>query len=308
MRFYNIYYVGSEESYISSIFLDHLIKFSKKSKKFKLLKIISFRRKNDFKISKLKIICSYIIYFLFNREYYKRLIYLNSVKSKYKNISNQASTNKISCIDFNKFKNLKSCKSSILISCGSPFLSEKIINKFYMCINYHHANLPQFRGVNSNGLELFSNSQFTFYSWHFINKEIDKGYVFFKEKFKIKQKITNLIYYDIKKITKASLKIEKILYRAKNLNYKKNIKTKSGNYYSAKYFKHFCNNFENFTYSQLAKFIKIFGGINYRGKFVTKIKRSKDGILIKNSRVKILEIRNLPILVYRSLNFFKLIN
>jgi hypothetical protein len=177
-----------------------------------------------------------------------------------------------------------------------------------MCINYHHANLPQFRGVNSNGLELFNNSQFTFYSWHFINKEIDKGYVFFKEKFKIKQKITNLIYYDVKKISKASLKIEKILYRAQNLNHKKNIQTKSGNYYSAEYFKRFCNDFENFTYPQLVKFIKIFGGINYRGKFVTKIKRSNDGILIKNSRVKILEIRNLPIVVYKSLNLFKLIN
>ena len=52
-------------------------------------------------------------------------------------------------------------------------------------------------------------------------------------------------------------------------------------------------NFENFTYSQLAKFIKIFGGINYRGKFVTKIKRSKDGILIKNSRDRIEKINYL---------------
>ena len=52
-----------------------------------------------------------------------------------------------------------------------------------------------------------------------------------------------------------------------------------------------CNNLENFTYPQLKKFIKVFGGINYRGKFVTNIKRSKNGIPIKNSRVKILGIK-----------------
>ena len=88
---------------------------------------------------------------------------------------------------------------------------KKTLQRYLISINYHHAKLPEFRGVNSNGLELHKNKFYTYYSWHYMNEKIDKGFVFFKEKIKINKKIKHMFFYDIKKITSTSKKINKIL-------------------------------------------------------------------------------------------------
>ena len=59
---------------------------------------------------------------------------------------------------------------------------------------------------------------------------------------------------------------------------------------------------------QIKKYSEIFGGFFYKGEFITKIKKSNEGIILSDCKIKICEVKYLPIIVYRIFRFFKLIN
>ena len=63
MNRYNIYFVGSENSLISKIFMHSLINFSKNNKKFRLYKIISYKKNSYKKPSNFKLKIIFFIYF-----------------------------------------------------------------------------------------------------------------------------------------------------------------------------------------------------------------------------------------------------
>jgi folate-dependent phosphoribosylglycinamide formyltransferase PurN len=307
MNYYNIYFVGSETSLISKIFLYNLINFSKNNKKFKLFKVISHKKNLYKKPSNFKLKIIFFVYFFFNKKYFERLKLIKEIEKKYKNISKQAELSKIFCEDFNNINKMKILKKSILISCGAPIIKKETLQKYLICINYHHAKLPEFRGVNSNGLELHKNKFYTYYSWHYMNEKIDKGFVFFKEKLKINKKIKHLFFYDIKKITSTSKKINKILTLAINQKKNKYSTTKSKNYYSSGYFKKLFDNLKNFSFLQIKKYLEVFGGISYQGLFITKIRKSKKGIKLRDCNISITNIKYLPVYLYKTFRFMKFI-
>ena len=108
MNIINIYFIGDQNSLISSIFLHHLIKFSNNNKRFKLTHIInSSNAIQQKKISKIKNKIILLIFFLFNRKYFERLYLIEDIKSKYKIFSEQAKSSGILFDNFDNFSKKK---------------------------------------------------------------------------------------------------------------------------------------------------------------------------------------------------------
>ena len=66
-----IYYVGNNDSLVSRIYINNLIKFLKTNKKFDLKCIVNTEFKNRSYITKLRKKLILLVYFFFNRNYYK---------------------------------------------------------------------------------------------------------------------------------------------------------------------------------------------------------------------------------------------
>ena len=197
----NIYFFGSENFFLSTIFLNSLIKFTQKNRIFELKYIINtdYRANNFIKklFEKIKNTVILYAYFFFNKKYYIRLNLIKNIAKTYKAMSRQAKLSNIPFNDMKDFQQNKIEKKSILLCYGSSLIfNKKFLKKFTFCINCHDAELPNFRGMQANGLELYNNKLYTYFSWHFITKKIDGGYTFYKEKIKWK----NTIYIDKKKI------------------------------------------------------------------------------------------------------------
>ena len=304
MRKYEIYFVGNSLSFVSSIFLDSLINFTKKNNQFILKHVIDtdpshayIHKKTIFKIKK-KIIS--IIYYFFNKSYYDVLKTLNDEFKYKKDIITQAENNNISYEKFTHFnKNLKK-KYSILVNCGGIKIFKDIfLDQFDICINYHNAENPKFRGTYSNCLSLFYNNYSTYFCLHYINSKVDKGFVFYKYKVKINKKIKNNLFYEILKIKIASKNIKTIFDKALKMKKCKSLSLKKGNYYPLNYYRNLFQNINYFSFKQIKKYIDIFVGIYYMGDFVTGIRKSKYGISLKDCKIKIVEIKYLPTLLYR---------
>ena len=89
-----------------------------------------------------------------------------------------------------------------------------------------------------------------------------------------------------------------------NKSKKKNV-TVGGNYYNLNYFRNFFIKIENFGYDEIKKFIKVFDGFYYKNKFITDIKKNKNGIKIKNSKIEFTRINYLPTNIYKIVFFLK---
>ena len=304
MKIYNIYFIGHEKSLVSLIFLKNLIKFSKNNSKYNLVHIINSSVKVKTKVrGKMANKIILLIYYFLNRSYFERLNLIENIKLKYKNFFYQAKLNNILFDNFENFKKKKIKNNSILISCGGCILEKKFLDKFNICINYHHSKLPDFRGVNTNALELYHKKLYTYFSWHYINQKVDAGYVFYKEKIKIEKKIKHSLFYEIKKITIASKNIDKTLYLAIRKKKYKFFTNKKGDYFQANYFKNLFSNLENYSYVQIKKYLKIFGGIYYKGQFITKIRKNKKEINLKDCKIKICDINFIPVYIYKIYKF-----
>ena len=74
MKKYEIYFFGSDYSFVSAFFLYSLILFTKRNKKFKIKHIVNtdtfFNFDQDNMIYKLKNKTKFLIYFFFNKKYY----------------------------------------------------------------------------------------------------------------------------------------------------------------------------------------------------------------------------------------------
>ncbi len=301
---YYLYFVGDNSSPISIIFLKALINLIKK-KSLKIEYVIDTSNQNHLDL-KNKI--ARLVYFFFNKEYYNFLNLINKYKKN--SFKNQTFKNKIKLIDYDNFLNKKIKKNSILISCGGNKIFKKnLLKKFNISLNYHHSKIPDYRGVYTNGFEILDNKFYTYYTWHYINSKIDNGYPVFTGRIKIKNKKKHMFFYDLEKIKQSTQNIKKILYLSFKKIEKKNLKLDRGFYYSKKYF---INYFEKLNYTNyifINKFINIFGGFYYKKQFVTKIVKSNKGdISLSDTKIKIKEIKNLPILVFKLFNFFKMIN
>lgn len=307
MKKYDIYFVGSNRSFVSSVLLSSLIDFSNKNFQFKLKHVIDtdptfvFTQKGI--IYKLKNKIKSLIYFLFNKQYYSLIKVINNELKKKKDIITQAKINNIKYDKFFNFNNKINKKSSILISCGGIKIFKKIfLDKFNICMNYHHAEIPKFRGTYSNSFSLFYNNFYTYFCLHYINSKIDKGYVFYKYKIKINKKIKHNLFYEIIKIKIAAKNIKKIFTMAFKKKKYKFLSLKKGNYYPLGYYKNLFLNINQFSFKQIKKYMEIFGGIYYKNDFVTGIKKSKQGIQLKDYKVKIIEIKYMPAVLYKFLS------
>ena len=297
MKKYDIYFVGSNNSFVSSIFLDSLINFLNKNFQFELKYIIDtdsiFAKRGMIYKLKNKIIS--IIYFFFNKKYHSLLKTVNNEFKEKKDIITQAKINNIKYEKFSNFDKKINRKSSILINCGGIKIFKFFFyKKFNICINYHNAEIPKFRGAYSNSLSLFHNNFNTYFCFHYINSKIDMGYVFYKYKINMNNKIKHNLFYEIIKIKMAAKNIKKIFAMAFKKKKHKFLYLKGGNYYSLSYYKNLFLNINQFSFKQIKKYIEIFGGIYYMGDFVTGIKRSKRGIQLKDCKIKIIEIKYLP--------------
>ena len=167
-------------------------------------------------------------------------------------------------------------------------------------------NYLLYRGVNSNGLSLLNNKKFTAFCFHFLGEEIDNGFVFIKKKIKIKYNILNNIFYDILKIKVMSRSIDLIFNKMLDNKTKRSYKFKvSKSYYDKNYIKNLLDTPTKFNFTEIKKLIDIFGHMRINNMNVTKIKKNKKGIRIKNGYIKILQINYMPILLYR---VYKILN
>ena len=312
MKKYDIYFTGSNRSFVSSILLYSLIIFTKKNTRFNVKYIIntdlffSFNQNNFF--YKLKNKIKYIIYFFFNKKYFYIEKLINKEFDEKKCIIDQAKNSNIKYAQFSNFNEKIDKKSSILINGGwIKIFKKKFLNKFNICINYHNAELPRFRGSNSNSFSLFYNKLNTYFSLHYINSKIDRGYVFYKHKIKINKKIKHNLFYEILKIKTASKNIEKIITKSFKKRKNKFSSLKKGGYYPLKYYENFFLKINQFSFKEIIKYIDIFGGIYYMGNFVTSIKKSDTGILLKDCKIKITQIKYFPVYIYKLLIFLSLI-
>ena len=98
-------------------------------------------------------------------------------------MSQIAEKQNIKFMNFSKLNKTSKKKNCLLINCvGGEIYKKELLKLFSICINYHHAELPKYRGVNSNGYSLMKNKNYTFYTFHYIHPKIDRGYVIFKGK------------------------------------------------------------------------------------------------------------------------------
>jgi hypothetical protein len=74
-------------------------------------------------------------------------------------------------------------------------------------------------------------------------------------------------------------------------------------YYDKNYIKNFLDKPTKFNFTEIKKLIDIFGKITINNTNVTKIKKNKNGIRIKNGYIKILQINYMPIFLYKVYKF-----
>jgi len=154
---------------------------------------------------------------------------------------------------------------------------------------------------------LFYNKFYTYFSLHYINSKIDKGYVFYKDKVKIDKNIKHNLYYEIAKIKKASKNINTIFKQANKKKKYKNLSLRKGTYYPLNYYKNLFLKINKFSYKQIQKYIEIFGGFYYMNNFITRVKKNKKGIQLKDSKIKVVEIKYMPVFLYRFLRVFSFV-
>lgn len=304
----NIYYIGNSQSLISNIFFYFLKKFVIQNKHIQIKKIIDTNSSFDNeKFIYLKDYIKLTLYFFFNKKYFS--IFKHYLKNKKKFYCLTKNETKEMYIKYNKDFNVRKIKksNSVLISVGcNKILSKQFLKSFSYNINYHHAELPSYRGVNSNGLSLLNNKKFTAFCFHFLGEEIDNGFVFIKKKIKIKYNILNNIFYDILKIKVMSRSIDLIFNKMLDNKTKRSYKFKvSKSYYDKNYIKNLLDTPTKFNFTEIKKLIDIFGHMRINNMNVTKIKKNKKGIRIKNGYIKILQINYMPILLYR---VYKILN
>ena len=302
---YELFITVNKYSFISTVLLNYSVKKLWKNKNYVIKNIIETSNQKDVKqrakISH-KIRLLFMRLFSFNFKNFENELYI----LKLSNIERISKKYSIKYLPFEEYKDLKSEKKKILINFGgSKIFKKKFISKFFLSINYHNSELPNFRGTHSNGYSLFYNKIYTYYSFHFLNSLIDKGFIFYKEKVKINTKNLFNLNYDILKAKKAGNNIVYVLKKGiQNKSKKKNI-TVGGNYYNLNYFRNFFIKIENFRYDEIKKFIKVFDGFYYKNKFVTDIKKNKNGIKIKNSKIEFTRINYLPTNIYKIIFFLK---
>jgi len=304
MKNYNIYFFGSNKSFVSSVFLKSLIKFIKVNPQFNIRYVVNtdiyynLNQKNL--IYKLKNKTKLLLFLIFNRKFYSYEKKCHDEYEKNFNIRTQAINNQIKYVQFSDFKSNIKIKNSLLLNVGGEkIFSKSFLKRFLISINYHNAELPRFRGANSNKFSIFHNKIYTYFSFHYINSKIDKGFVFYKKKIKFQKNVNYHLFYELEKIQEASKNIKKILFSALNNKKKKNLLLKKGNYYPLKYYENFFTNINKFSFRKIKRYMDIFGGIYYKGHFITGIKKTNKGIRIKDCDIKITQMKFFPILLYK---------
>ncbi len=131
-----------------------------------------------------------------------------------------------------------------------------------------------------------------------IEKKIDYGDVVYNKKIRIKRNILYSQFYEIVKIKIMSRKIEEVIKKEElHSLVDKNINKQRSRYYSKKFFQNLSNKSYLLSIEYLQKLMLVFGGIEFDGQLVTKIKESKDGeIKTKDGYAKIVHINFLPVL------------
>ena len=313
MQKINIYFFGSNRSFVSSLFLNSLFKFTSNNPSFNVKCIVNtdtyFDLDQNSWVYKIKNRIKFFLFFLFNRKFYKFEKDADKEYNKFLNIRAQAKKNNTQYVQFSNFKKKIIKKNSLLLNVGGEqIFLQSFLYKFFLAINYHNAELPKYRGANSNRFSVFYNKKNTYFSFHYINSKIDKGFVFYKHKVKIRKNIKYHLFYEIIKAQIASKNIKKILLNALRNKKNKFKPLRGGNYYPLKYYENFFYNINKFTFKEIKNYIDVFGGIYYKGNFVTDIKKNDKGIKLKDCYISITKMKFFPIFLYKILIVFSIIN
>ena len=307
---YNLYFFGDSNYLFSRIFFKSLISINAKNTELKASYDNCLKNTDSFYFN-LKKKIKIILYYLFNREYLVLFNYLCKNEIKYKNIKNICIKENIKIIKNINFElNKKNNEVNILLNVGNPIiLDEKIVSNFDIALNYHSAELPRFRGIHSNSLSILKNNIFTGFCFHLIDKKIDNGDVVYNKKIRIKRNILYSQFYEIVKIKIMSRKIEEVIKKKELYSLvDKNINKQRSRYYSKKFFQNLSNKSYLLSIEYLQKLMLIFGGIEFDGQLVTKIKKSKDGeIKTKDGYAKIVHINFLPVLFKKLFSMFNML-
>ena len=173
-RLLPIIYKSKKINVVAIVYNKGIIKNKKRLYKKKLKKIIKiglFGALNGFRI----------------RKWYK------PQSQNFENIKEFSQNNKIAFYETNSINcestqiYFKNSNADLGISLGNTYISEKIFNmpKLGM-INVHHEILPDFKGAQSIIWQLYNKSNFSGFTIHKINNQIDGGDIIYKKKILIK--------------------------------------------------------------------------------------------------------------------------
>ena len=173
-RLLPIIYKSKKINVVAIVYNKGIIKNKKRlyKKKFKkIIKIGLFGALNGFRI----------------RKWYK------PQSQNFENIKEFSQNNKIAFYETNSINcestqiYFKNSNADLGISLGNTYISEKIFNipKLGM-INVHHEILPDFKGAQSIIWQLYNKSNFSGFTIHKINNQIDGGDIIYKKKILIK--------------------------------------------------------------------------------------------------------------------------
>lgn len=299
-----IAFIGTSQSFLSSIILEKLIEAANKHKDVEVACVIEslkFTKQQNLRNHFNRLECWLKKLFDPRERFYSYKVFTKIAKE-----NGVPALNKIGG-DINAPEFVKELKNraNIILSCSNyQILKSDFIESFDYCVNYHNSLLPKYRGVGATPLSVYNGERKTGFTFHKLSVGVDEGNILIQGEVSI-DKNKSGAEHEWNKTIAAAQKIDKLLNMIKSRE-QGQLQQGSASYYSMKDFKqaYQINNLENWNFEQIEKIIKAFGGVLIKNKFVTKVKKSNKGISIKDGHIIIKRISNLPPIIYEGIKKF----
>lgn len=272
-----VIFFGDSNSFISSIlFQAFLENLEVLSDSFELVAVIDTAI--DKQNNKIRKYMSFFIKKIFNP--FDRNIKLLNYKNFLSFISDKkyivVKSRNINDPKFIQFIKSLKCNYAFLMGCPQ-ILKKDIIQCFEKVINYHNSYLPSYRGLEATHWAMTHGEEYTGYTFHYVNENIDDGPIILQERIKLDYSIS-VIENELIKTYRAAEKISELL-QLVSKNFEGIPQSGSPTYFGKKQ-KIELLTFDNMKVlqrdlKQIKKLIKIWGGIylhlNNEKLFVTRI-------------------------------------
>jgi len=202
-----VVFFGDCNSYITTILFKEFVKNLNKYN-LELVAVVNTTRckKNNF----LKNIVLYFIKKFFNP--FDKNIHFIWYKSFLKLVPNEIPIfNELNVNNKNFILQLKRLNPDYAFVMGCPQIFKKeLLYIFKKAINYHNSYLPAYRGLEATNWTMTYNEEYTGYTFHYMDENIDNGKIIYQEKVRIDYSKSSY-YNELIKTKLAAKNIPKVL-------------------------------------------------------------------------------------------------